>query len=229
MNYKILTLLSCIALMGSAQAIVVLEDFETDMSNYSNGNGTNNNAVLSPASMHNGVNGAQFNGTGPWHYYDMGIATGSGQTIRSYVRHNAGLATGRMYMGIAYSPTHAISAVIGDNTSQIILQHHNPFGGFTTLQSVAFVVPRSTWLTLELDWAANGDFRASVWDEAGTTMLAATPIAATGITGTGGLAFRGFNGWEMDTVTSNAVPEPASLFAIGAGFAALVSRRRRRK
>jgi hypothetical protein len=223
------TILTIAVMAGVAAAhAVVIEDFETDLSNYTNAGTGVPNVILQASSAHNGAMGANFavNPGGSQFYYDGGILTAAGGTYRAYVRHASGLSPGRAYLGVNAGAGGMYSAVLGDNTNSVILQNNTTFG-FVNMATMSFTPLRDTWYILELDWAANGDMTASVWDEAGTSLLAATAAIATGQTGSGGLGFRGFNGFEMDTVTCTVVPEPATMAALGLGALALVRRRRK--
>ncbi|MEW6251603.1 MAG: hypothetical protein AB1716_13225 [Planctomycetota bacterium] len=203
----------------------VLEDFEHGNPGlYTMAGGTNNNMTIIPAAAHNGQLGANFgSGSGPAFYYRTDIATSAGNQYYSYFRYSG---NGRIYMGVNAGPGGAWSAVGAPNTSQIILQNNTGWG-FVNAATAAATFAQNTWYVLYLDWAANGDMTVKLYDEAMTNLLAQTTPYPTGLTGTGGLSWRGFgtttgNYFQADTFTR--VPEPAALLGLFA--LALVARRR---
>jgi hypothetical protein len=95
------------------------------------------------------------------------------------------------------------------------------------LASASYTFQEGLWYVLEMDWAANGDMIARLWDEPKANLLAQTPVAATGLTGSGGFALRSYMATSGSTCyfdTFTRVPEPASLLSL-MGLALLVRRR----
>ncbi|MCH8274686.1 MAG: PEP-CTERM sorting domain-containing protein [Armatimonadetes bacterium] len=226
MKTKFIVAIAGVALWAVAPA-QILDDFEDGtMAEYTQVGGVDN-ATLVAGAAHDGLLGAMFVGAGgPTFYYDLARVTSAGFQYRAYVRHPSGGATGRFYLGVNASAAGTWTAVVGDNVGgQIILQENAGYG-FANRATAAFLPARDTWYQLELDWDAAGNMTVRIYDEPGTTVLAATAPFATGLVGSGGLAMRGFNSWQADTIY--VVPEPATMFILGAGLLALGARRRRK-
>ncbi|KAA0229141.1 MAG: hypothetical protein AKCLJLPJ_00220 [Fimbriimonadales bacterium] len=209
----------------------ILEDFEHGNTGLYTLATAGNNMTIIGAAAHDGQLGANFAGNvASGFYYRTDVPTAPGLEYRGYVRFHAnGGAGGRLYMGVSASAGGAWSAVAASNTSSIILQNNTGWG-FVNTVSAAMTFTDNTWYQLGLEWAANGDMRVNLYDEPGTSLLAQTPWQATGNTTPGGLSLRGFHngaGSSVDFDTFQAVPEPATLLALGAGLAALAARRRK--
>lgn len=229
MGRKVITLLAIVALPALAAA-QVLEDFEHgNMGLYTITNGTNNNMSIVPQAAHDGNLGAMYtSGAGPMWYLRSDVPTSAGNVYYGYFKFgpSGSVGSGRIYMGVNGSMSGAISAVAASNTSQLLIQNNTGWG-YTTLASVAYTFTIDKWYVLEMDWAANGDMVARLWDEAYANKLAETPVAATGQTGAGGLALRCYMATSGATAyfdTFSRVPEPASLLSLLA--LSLVVRRR---
>lgn len=224
-------LIGCVA--GSAAASII-EDFEHGNTGlYTPITGTLNNFSITGAAAHDGQLGAQFNaGSGPRWFVRESVATAPGNEYYGFMRFSAG-SSGRMYMGVgATLAGGAVGAVAATNTSQLLLQNFRPSFGFATLVAVPFTYTPDTWYRLAVEWAANGDMRAKLYDESGANLLADTGFNAAGALTPGGLAMRAF---PSTSATSPAVisfdsfsvvPAPASLGVMALG--GLVATRRRR-
>jgi len=118
--------------------------------------------------------------------------------------------------------------VAANNTNEILLQNNTGYS-FSNAASASFTFTIGTWYQIELDWGLTGNMQVSLWDETHTSLLAQTGTHASGFTTAGGLAIRGFNSAQMDTISSNAeaVPEPFTMALLGS--AALAGYRRVRK
>ncbi|MDQ2985388.1 MAG: PEP-CTERM sorting domain-containing protein [Armatimonadota bacterium] len=207
----------------------VIDDFEhNNLGLYTNLSGGVNNFTITGAAAHGGALGASFTGAGgPAFFGRADVATMPGFIYWAYVRSTE--ATGRMYLGVGASGGGAFSAVFAPNTGEVMLQDNTGWG-FTTLAAAPAAIAANTWYQLQMNWAANGDMTASLYDEAGTSLIAATSTVATGNTTAGFYAFRGFTvagDMHMDDVTQ-AVPEPATLAVLGIGLAFLARRKRSR-
>lgn len=208
---------------------VVLDDFEhNNLGLYTNLDGGLNNFTITGAAAHGGALGASFTGAGgPAFFGNAGAATMPGFVYTAMVRSTE--ATGRMYLGVSASAGGMFSAVFAPNTQEVQLQDNTGFG-FITLATAPAALAGNTWYQLQMNWAANGDMTASIYDETGTSLVAATSTIATGNTTAGFLGFRGFTAggdMHMDTV-SQVVPEPATLAVLGIGLAFLARRKRSR-
>ena len=152
---------------------------------------------ITTASAHDGMYGASVDGA-TW-AYRLDKPTAPGDTLRWFVRMAS--SGGRTYCGVAASANGCFSAVMSTNTGNIILQE-NANWGFTDLATAPVTWVEDVWYQLELDWATNGDMTVTLYDEAGTTMIAttgATPTTATA----GGIAMRGFGHFgDIDTISS---------------------------
>lgn len=153
------------------------------------------------------------------------VATAPGFVYSAMVR--AGTGGGRVYMGVGASATGMWTAVFAPNTTSILLQDNAGFGfnemGETTIPGFAI----NTWYQLRLLWDVNGDMQVSLYDEPGTTLIAQTAVFSTGFTTPGWLGSRMFDDNNIDDISATAVPEPATLVALGFGIAALAFRRRK--
>ncbi|MDQ2985389.1 MAG: PEP-CTERM sorting domain-containing protein [Armatimonadota bacterium] len=207
----------------------VIDDFEhNNLGLYTNLSGGVNNFTITGAAAHGGALGASFTGAGgPAFFGDTSTSTSPGFIYTAMVRSTA--ASGRIYLGVGASAGGAFSAVFAPNTGEVSLQDNTGWG-FTTLASAPAAIAANTWYTLQMTWAANGDMTASLYDEPGTGLIAATSTVATGNTTAGFYSFRGFTDSgdiHMDDVTQ-VVPEPATLAVLGIGLAFLARRKRSR-
>lgn len=210
----------------------ILEDFEHGNTGLYTLATAGNNMTIIGAAAHDGLLGANFAGaSASGFYYRTDVPTAPGLEYRGYFRfHTAGSTLGgRVYMGVSAGPGGAWSAVAASNTSSIILQNNTGWGFVNTVTAAATFTD-NTWYQLGLEWATNGDMRVNLYNEAGTSLLAQTAWHAAGVTTPGGFSIRAFHngtGSSVDFDTFQAVPEPATLLALGAGLAALVARRRK--
>ncbi len=195
-----------LALAAPATAQVI-EDFEHgNVGLYSTSNANLNMSIVAGAA-HDGALGAQFAQiVAPAFFYRTDVPTSPGNTYYTYVRVN-GSAGGRLYFGVAASAAGAYSAIAAPNTNELILQNNTGWG-FAIAAAVPATYLPDTWYRLGVDWAANGDMKAVLWDEGGT-LITETAAVATGPTPAGGIVFRGFHPagltWQADTVSVEGV------------------------
>ncbi len=220
-----------VAGMAAAASAQLIEGFEHGNAGlYTTAGGVNPNFNLVGAAARTGNFGAEFgNVTGPFWYYRTDLTTAPGNEYYVYVRTGmggGGVSTGRVYVGVGASAGGTYSMIAAPNTSQIILQQ-NLGWGFVNLAVAPFTFASNTWYQMRLDWAANGDMTVRLYDEPGTTLLAATPTASTGFTTPGGVAFRGFTTSDAFSHADDfgRVPSPAGLMVL-AGLLPLARRRR---
>ena len=186
--------LAALALVAAPASAQILEDFEhNNPALWTNASGAG--VVITTASAHDGMYGANPNNSS-WDYRTDKM-TAPGDTIRWFVRFNG--SSGRTYCGVAASASGCFSAVLATNTSNIILQENSGYS-YLDLGSAPVTWTAGLWYTMELDWAMNGDMTVTLYDEAGTTMIATTGPIPTSATA-GGIAMRGFghNG-DLDTI-----------------------------
>ena len=206
----------------------LLEGFEhNNLGLYTQAGPAGTNASLTAGAAHDGALGASFASGGASFYYRTDVATSAGNSYYGYFRFT-GTSVGRIYMGVNAGAAGAWSAVAGNNTSEIQLQNNTGYT-FSTVATSAFTFANDTWYSLQLDWANNGNMTVRLFNNARNTQLASTSLFSTGATGSGGFAMRAFstNASNVNFDSFSAVPEPASMLALGAGLAALARRRRK--
>lgn len=227
-------LLAAVCVLGVAIAAPVsaqvIENFEHGNEALYNQQTPGDNMSLTAAAAHAGNFGAEFTtGASGWRTR-FDIPTSAGNQYFAYVRSRGAVTSGRVYLGVGATAAGGTwSAVFGPNTSQILLQNNTPTYGFVTAQVAAFTYSPNVWYVLMLDWAANGDMTARLFDETMTTQLAATPTHAAGFTTAGGIALRGFSTAATtfnDIDDISVVPAPAALLVLAGGLVPLVRRRR---
>lgn len=225
--FKSLLLGSAIAVCGFAgQAdAVVVESFETGSwgpgwSNLSAG-------VVNTGSAHDGAYGVFLDGVTWTSNYLFTVSEGS--TISAWVRPT-GYFMGRVYLGFGADIYGTQSFVSATNTNEIMFQDNTGY-----LHTKIIASPQAwtnSWYLMEIDWQTGGTAIGNLYASDGTTLL--NSISASGfINPTGGIALRGFGGWDLDTVTVNStspVPEPSTFFLVGGALAGagLWSRKRKR-
>lgn len=225
MKRTILAVLVLAALAATTLASVI-EDFEHGNTALYTQVGTGaDNFTIVPAAAHDGMLGARWStGLSPRWYYRTDLVTSAGNEYASFVRFTAG-GLGRVYIGVNAGPGGTWSMVAASNTSNIILQENTAWG-FADRASAGFTFATDTWYRMHLEWAATGHMTVKIFSEFGTTPLASTTPYATGLTGSGGLALRGFTtatGTSVDVDT--IVPEPSTLLCLSAALLLLARRR----
>jgi len=228
---KKLLLLATIAAASFAQAAII-EDFEhNNPALYTSLNGSDSYVINGTAAFSGSFGGA----TDSFDFFARSdVATSAGFVYSAKVRATGPIgdpqnisSAGRIYMGIGASATGMWSAVFAPNSGEIMIQDNNGFG-FNEFQHTAVAgMASNTWYTLSLLWAGNGDMQVSLYDSTGTSLMAQSGVEATGFTTSGWLGSRSFGGNHLDDIDASAVPEPATLVAIGAGLALFAVRRRK--
>lgn len=226
---KKLVLIACLAAAAISHAVVI-EGFEHGnaglYTEYHDG-GLSDLSINSGAA-HDGSFGASFASYDSNWFYRTDVATSPGNIYSAFVRFTES-SEGRSYIGIGASAAGAWSMVAANNTNTIVLQRNTNYG-FTSIMSASFTFAINTWYQIELDWGLTGNMQVSLWDETRSNLLAQTGTHASGFTSAGGLAIRGFDGSQIDTISASApgvVPEPFTMTLLGA--AALAGYRRIRK
>jgi hypothetical protein len=184
---------AAVMLLAPAAGGQVLDDFEDgDVSEYTATGGSNPNADVSPDSAHDGSLGVQFHLTLATFYYRNDVVTAPGNAYRVFVR--AFQLGSRFSLGVDAGPGGAISAVFAPNSDQIVIQDNTGWAFEEPLASDSYDIVGGTWYQLELEWAADGDMAARLYNENGLALLADTGFVSVPALGQGGLAFRGFTG-----------------------------------
>ena len=184
---------AALALVAGTAAGQVIESFEHGNEGlYGFAGTTVDNMNVVAGAARNGSFGAEFTNLGnPAWRTRADVATSPGNKYFAYVRTRAGANSGRIYMAVGATAAGGWSAVFAPNTGNIILQNNTAWG-FTQVQIAAASITAGTWYVLELDWASNGDMTVNLYDDTKTTLLASTPVTATGFTTPGGIGLRGF-------------------------------------
>lgn len=214
-------LIGLLATLGAASApasAVVIESFDGG----SWGAGWSNNAAgaVNAGAAHDGAFGVTLDG-GVW-TYNTDFQFGEGSKLSAWVKPTAG-SNGRVYLGFGADANGAQSFVGATNTGDIRFQD-NPGYGFIELNTSSFQWTVDSWYLMEVDWLSGGLAIGNLYAADGSTLLAS--VTQDNLPRTcGGVALRGFNGWDLDTVSVNPlgcggtpVPEPGSLALIALGL-----------
>jgi hypothetical protein len=228
---KHFTLIGLVAVAVCSHAIV-LDDFEHNNPGLYTLVGPSGSIVApNGAAAFSGSFGGMFGGAPAAFAARQDIVTAPDNIYTAMVRTTTTVGNGgRVYLGVGGSAGGAYSAVFAPNTQQLLIQNNTGWA-FTTVQTVAATITQGTWYQLQLSWAGNGDMQASMYDQAGTTLLAQTGVWASGATTPGWLVMRGFSITANSTMIDDinmVVPEPGTIAAISIGVLALAARRRKR-
>jgi hypothetical protein len=148
---------------------------------------------------------------------DAGAQVARSQTISAWIRF-ADVADGRAYLGFGATPNDrngtlstggTLSVVLAANTSQFLLQSNAGFDHSALGSPSAQTFVANQWYRVEVQWAANGNITAQLFDNNGgllnTVNGTSTSISA------GGIAFRAFgNDKHFDTIEVNGTPSATS-------------------
>lgn len=219
---KLGMILCGIAALSSANVNAsVVESF--DSGTWGSGWSNVNVGVVNTGAAHDGVYGVSLN-SADW-TYNTTLTASPGSTISAWIRPTSG-SDGRLYLGFGADSTGAQSLVAATNSGDIRFQNNTGYN-FVELNNSSQGWANH-WYLLEINWLASGQATGNLYDADGTTLL--NTLAQNGLPfGSGGLALRGFGGWDLDTLNVNSVPEPSSLLLAALGLAGLLSARSRKK
>jgi hypothetical protein len=157
-------------------------------------------AAVSQAAAHDGNFGLDDSNGNDWIYRDDPAAQVSqGEVISVWVSFFGGF--GRAYFGFGASNRGTLSAVLANDSGQLIIQSNGAFG-FNDLAAVNQNFLFNHFYRLEVTWAAGGGITARLFDTDGVSLLNTVKANDNGIT-KGGIAFRTVNmETYWDTVTA---------------------------
>lgn len=198
----------------------VIEDFETDFSNYTiTGGGAN--AITTSQSKHDGTMGAHFPSFGGY-YYDLNIRTSAGHRYRAFVRQSLESNSGGLRIGVKAT---AVDTLVANLSVVDIGLGYSTYGQYVRLTEQPFFVVKNVWYQLELEWQSNGVMTINTYSENGVWLAGTRPFRTDEL-GSGGLHILGSGGWDMDTITETPVPEPATITLLSIGMTILATRRK---
>ena len=132
----------------------------------------------------------------PWHYRpDVTLAVGS--RLAAWVRADRA-AEGRFYLGFDASAGGCKSLVVAFNTGELRF-HSNPSYGYDELATTPVSLTPGRWYRVEVEVREGGLALGRLYDEDGTTLLAAVQQTFDGMTFQG-IALRSFGGISADTL-----------------------------
>ncbi|MFG0284847.1 MAG: hypothetical protein ACF8R7_10540 [Phycisphaerales bacterium JB039] len=183
---------TCALMAGQAATAQIIESFEGSIAGYVPHAGTDL-FEQDPVSARHGPLGGRFGSTAGVFCYNDGVTTEAGRTYRTWVRQHG---SGRAYFGVNASGAGAFSVVLATNSQQLMLQDNSGWG-FKEYNHTKVAVDTGEWYQLEIEWGASGVMVGRVYNEGGT-LLAETPPHESGLTGAGGVAFRGLGSAGVD-------------------------------
>lgn len=158
-------------------------------------------------------------GTAPIELYDISLATGATTLLGTVTGISGGLAVGLGHDAAGNAYLHDI---VGDSVHKL--------NGFASASSIALGMNTNFSQGMTVDWSGNGKaYVAAIGNVPGffSELLELDFTAMTSVSlGNFGTPSGTFPTFEGNDIAIQAVPEPASLLALGAG-ALLISRRRR--
>lgn len=221
---KKLSVVAIVALFASQVQAGTVESFDSGAwgAGWSNtGAGT-----INAAAAHDGAFGVTLNGVS-W-TYNTSIVFSAGSTLSAWVRPTLG-SSGRAYFGFGADASGADSFVTASNTTELLFQDNVGYDFVDTAATLQSFQPQ--WYRIEIARSTDGSSAVGkLFAADGTTLL--NSLTQTGLTKNAtGIALRGFGGFDVDTVTVSAVPEPETYAMMLAGLALMgtVARRRKQK
>lgn len=206
-----------------AQANVV-ESFDSGV--WGAGWSNSSAGTVNAGAAHDGAYGVTLD-SATW-TYNSSIVFDAGSTLSAWVRPTAG-SYGRAYFGFGADAGGANSFVTATNTSDIKFQDNSGYSFVDlTLSPQTFA---NSWYRISVTRSADGTSAVgSLFGSDGTTLL--NSVTQTGINRTAtGVALRGFGGFDVDTLSVTAVPEPETyaMMLVGLGLIGGMARRRKLK
>jgi hypothetical protein len=190
-------------------SVSVVEDFESDLSNYQTALRFAPSAVILPIAAHDGYQGLVKQDGYEWMVRDDATTqVHQGDTVSVWTQF-ADAADGRAYLGFdaknngnLHSPistSGALAVVLAANTNQLLIQKDSGGSGantglasFTTVASASQTYQAGHWYRVEATWGAGGVITANLYDSDGVTLLNTASGTTTAPFPTGGVAFRAF-------------------------------------